>query len=218
MKMGKLIMYGVIIVALLSFAFVGKGNFSKLSKHVCETKCEEKLENAKELTLMKDPIDIKKEYIVAVDGEVVAKLKGKAFPVFGDVYTLKDPKGNDVLIEEGRKKFPLKKGSLKFDRAGVLLTPDQKETGYVTEEFFSWGTKFHLFDKDKKELGMLKGKAIRLLSQFVIYDKDDKETYDIKKQFRFTQTEYKMTVKDNKHINIKQALILAVAADEENDD
>lgn len=216
--MWRALIYGGLILLLIVGIFIGKGEFNSVSENVCEEKCVEKLENAKTIEIIKDPADFKKEYIVVVDNEVVAKLKGKAFKLFGDVYSLYDGNGeNPILIEKGRKSFKSKNGKMKFDLAGELKTADGDIAGYITEEFFSWGTKIHLFDADKEEIGMIKGEVMTLTSKFEILDSDNKVAYSMKKAFSFTENKYNVKVNDVSEISVYQAVMLAVAADEEND-
>lgn len=217
----KLILVLALVIASISAMFFNKGEYKKLAENVCEESCEEKLLEAKQVVVYKDPMDFKKEYIVLVNDEVVAKLKGKYAPLFGDVYSVYDPKGEKLILsEEGRKKIPIKAGKIKFDRGGVIMNAKKEEVGYLVEDLFTIGTEFHYFDENKGEIAMLKGKVklISFVSEFEILDNGKKELYHIKQDYKFRQTIYNVDVKDNSQISIHEALILLAAGDEENDE
>lgn len=214
---------GVLVILFVIFViainFINKGNYNKMTENVCEANCIQKLENSKDVLIYKDPIDTKKEYSIFVKDELVAKVKGKTFKLFGDVYSLYDVEDNPLLIEEGRNSLTGKNGKLKFDRGGVILNGENEEVGYLYEPLSLTKTTFELSELDETLKAKLTGKTrfFKIRSEFVITDEDEKEVYTLKEQWSLSETKYQMSVLDTTKVSVQEAILLAIAADEEND-
>lgn len=165
----------------------------------CTTECFTKLEEAKEVTIRKKPQWFKKEFAVIVENETVAYIEGKTIKAFGDAFALTAPDQKEVWLEEqGRKKFPIKNGGLKYDRKSMLVQ-GEAERGFLYERLTLVGTAIELRNPDNEEKALLKGDVVKLTSKFTITNPSEEiEFAQAKKRFRpLIESVYDVNIHDN---------------------
>ena len=119
---------------------------------------EQKLRNAKVITIKERVLNMGRDYDVFAGDEKVATVSGKdirlAPGVVGDVFKLKTKDGKLLAYEQEHKKF------LKLNRVASCYDSEGNLMGYFGEEkirdLFSFSYVFHFYDAEKNEIGKSK--------------------------------------------------------------
>lgn len=171
------------------------------------------LKDAKNITIEEHVITINKEYDVIVDGVLVATVTGKYINITGDVFELRDTKG-ELLAKEKQ----IKRWGVKLNRLAEVKDENDNVTGYIGEDvisdFFSISKyKFHFYDKNKNEYASTKEQLLSLFYKFKIYDNNDEEVYIVEEDFSIWGDVYNITKLKDSDVPVENAIFLTCIID-----
>lgn len=173
----------------------------------------EKINTASNVQIKEKIITLNKEYGVYIDGKEIATVSGKYVNITGDVFKLKDMKGN-VLSSEKQ----IKRWGIKLNRLAKLMDNDEKVIGYVGEDvikdFFAISKyKFHFYDENKEEYAYTKEKILSLLYEFEVYNTDDTKIYKVEKDFNIITDSYNITKMEDSELSMDKVIFLTCIVD-----
>lgn len=178
-----------------------------------ERSLEQILKDAKNIKIEERVITINKEYDIIVDGNVVGTITGKYINITGDVFELKDAKGNLLASEK-----QIKRWGIKLNRLAEVLDKSGNTTGYIGEnvisDLFSISKyKFHFYDNSKNEYASTKEQVLSLFYKFKIYNNNDEEVYEVEKEFSMWGDEYTITKIKDSDVSVENAIFLTCIID-----
>ena len=195
----------LIMICLLfsgMFSFSVKGNDSPTDLLV-------ELNNASTITVKKSWFSFNKSYKVYVDDELVGKIEGLYFNVFGERLVLKDLDG-DVYGSEQQ----IKRWNININRLAQVYNGADDTVGFIGEQvmrdFLRYGKTFHFYDIHQNEIAVSKQKMFHILPNYLIEDMEGEKLYQIKKKFSLFTTTYEITVFNPNVLPVEQTLFLTV--------
>jgi len=213
-----------LFIILFSFSFFSCNDQRKIndklttvsvSKSVLsDSACMESLQQATIITVKEALFSLEKYYDIYADGIRVGYVKGKFFPMFGDIFTLFTINDTSILIEK-----EIKRGfRFSFNRLAVIMTPDEQEIGFISEnkwqDMFNWGYVFHVYDINQNELGQSRQQFSLWLKENMIYNSNGQPEYKVTEQLTFIQDTYNIQVAPiDKNISIPVAIFLVCIED-----
>lgn len=105
------------------------------------------LEGAKEIELHKAVLPWGDSWTVKADGVEVANIKGQAFYLIGDTYSMYSKAGNFIGAEGEQLRL--------LNHKADIFDYDGKKTGSISQEIFSLLYKFKFIDANGKQVGQM---------------------------------------------------------------
>ncbi len=178
-----------------------------------EKDLDEILKEAKNIRIEERVITINKEYDVIVDGRTVATVSGKYVNITGDVFELKDSRG-DLLAKEKQ----IKRWGVRLNRLAEVSDSSGNITGYIGEDVISdlfsiSKYKFHFYDSNKNEYASTKEQVLSLFYEFKIYDNNDDEVYLVEEEFSMFGDVYNITKIKDSDVSAENAIFLTCIVD-----
>jgi len=131
------------------------------------------LNKAHDIRVKKEAFSIGDSWVVYVDDEQIAEIKGEVFPVLGDTYSMYSNAGN-LVGAETEDFLTLTHGSKTYDYMG-------EQRGYIKQKALTFGYDFDIYEKFEN-VGNVRQK-FSLGLQADIKDSDGKVEYNVDKEF-----------------------------------
>lgn len=167
------------------------------------------LNNASTITVKKSWFSFNKSYKVYVDDELIGKIEGLYFNVFGERLVLKDLDG-DVYGSEQQ----IKRWNININRLAQVYNGADDTVGFIGEQvirdFLRYGKTFHFYDIYQNEIAISKQKMFHILPNYLIEDTEGEKLYQIKKKFSLFTTTYEIKVFNPNVLPVEQTLFLTV--------
>lgn len=167
------------------------------------------LNKASTITVKKGWFSFNKSYKVYVDDELVGKIEGLYFNIFGERLVLKDLDG-DVYGSEQQ----IKRWNININRLAQVYNGADDTVGFIGEQvirdMFRYGKTFHFYDVQQNEIAVSRQKIFHILPNYLIEDMEGEKLYQIKKKFSLFTTTYEIKVFNPNVLPVEQALFLTV--------
>lgn len=195
-----LIMIGLIFNGIFSFSVTANDTPTDLLVE---------LNKASTITVKKGWFSFNKSYKVYVDDELVGKIEGLYFNIFGERLVLKDLDG-DVYGSEQQ----IKRWNININRLAQVYNGADDTVGFIGEQvirdFLRYGKTFHFYDVQQNEIAVSRQKIFHILPNYLIEDMEGEKLYQIKKKFSLFTTTYEIKVFNPNVLPVEQALFLTV--------
>ena len=195
-----LIMIGLIFNGIFSFSVTANDTPTDLLVE---------LNKASTITVKKGWFSFNKSYKVYVDDELVGKIEGLYFNIFGERLVLKDLDG-DVYGSEQQ----IKRWNININRLAQVYNGADDTVGFIGEQvirdMFRYGKTFHFYDVHQNEIAVSRQKIFHILPNYLIEDMEGEKLYQIKKKFSLFTTTYEIKVFNPNVLPVEQALFLTV--------
>lgn len=195
-----LIMIGLIFNGIFSFSVTANDTPTDLLVE---------LNKASTITVKKGWFSFNKSYKVYVDDELVGKIEGLYFNIFGERLVLKDLDG-DVYGSEQQ----IKRWNININRLAQVYNGADDTVGFIGEQvirdMFRYGKTFHFYDVHRNEIAVSGQKIFHIFPNYLIEDMEGEKLYQIKKKFSLFTTTYEIKVFNPNVLPVEQALFLTV--------
>ena len=211
----------VLIIFLLFSHFIQMNRISK-TKYTSSVNPEtqsinEILENVSEVTIEKKILSLRKHYYVMSDGVLIGEIKGKLFPLFGDVLKFNDIHGNLIKKESQIKRLGLTQirgFNISLNRLAEIKDENNTITGYIGEKKLKdwWRIKRiqYFYNKDYKVQGFGKPDSIFFNKDFKVYDNNNSIDYVINGNFFSPISKYTIDIIDNSDIAVEDVIFYTI--------
>ena len=198
------------VTCLITIGLIFNGIFSfSVTANDTPTDLLVELNKASTITVKKGWFSFNKSYKVYVDDELVGKIEGLYFNVFGERLVLKDLDG-DVYGSEQQ----IKRWNININRLAQVYNGADDTVGFIGEQvirdFLRYGKTFHFYDIQQNEIAVSRQKIFHILPNYLIEDMEGEKLYQIKKKFSLFTTTYEIKVFNPNVLPVEQALFLTV--------
>lgn len=215
----------IIILALILFLLfshfiqmnrVSKTKFTSLVNPQTQS-IDEILKSVDEITIEKKILSLRKHYYVMSDGVLIGEIKGKLFPLFGDVLKFNDIHGNLIKKESQIKRLGLTQirgFNISLNRLAEIKNKNNDVTGYIGEKKLKdwWRIKRiqYFYNEDYKVKGFGKPNSIFFNKDFKVYDNNDSIDYIIDGNFFSPISKYTINIIDNSDIDVEDVIFYTI--------